>query len=74
MKKKHLFASISLAFGLIFVFWLTSCATPGHGEGQTPRAMRQFVYSPYLYINLPPQMAAPTFMGSLLDRVRSLIG
>jgi len=74
VKKKHLFASISVAFGLIFVFWLTSCATPGHGEGQTPRAMRQFVYSPYLYINLPPQMAAPTFMGSLLDRVRSLIG
>lgn len=71
---KHSFASAYLAISLFLAVWLTSCATPGGGIGAPPRAMKQFVYSPYLYINLPPQMAAPTFMNSMLERVRSMIG
>lgn len=74
VKKKHWLAGISLAIGLSWVFWLTSCATPGRGAGQPPRPMKPFVYSPYLYIHLPPQMDAPTFMSSVLGRVRSLVG
>ena len=74
MKKKYLLTGVPLAIGLSVVLWITSCATPGRGAGQPPRPMQPFVYSPYLYINLPPQMEAPTFMSNLLGRVRSLVG
>ena len=36
--------------------------------------MKDFLYSPYFYVDLPPQMAAITFPRSMLERVRSLIG
>ena len=42
--------------------------------GKPPRKMKDFLYSPYFYVDLPPQMAAITFPRSMLERVRSLIG
>ena len=71
---KPLIAGVSLACGLLLAGWLTSCATPEAGLGEPPREMKGFLYSPYLYVNLPPQTAAITFSRSMLERVRSLIG
>ena len=71
---KPLIAGVSLAFGVLLTGWLTSCATPEPGLGEPPREMQGFLYSPYLYVNLPPRMAAITFTRSMLERVRSLIG
>ena len=71
---KPLIASVSLAFSVLLAGWLTSCAMPGAGLGEPPREMQGFLYSPYLYVNLPPQTAANTFSRAMLERVRTLIG
>lgn len=71
---KPLIASACLAVSLLLAGWLSSCATTGAGLGDSRREMKGFLYSPYLYVNLPPQMAAPTFMSAMLERVKSLIG
>ena len=71
---KHLIAGTSLALSLVLAGWLTSCATTGAGLGDSRHELKGFLYSPYLYVNLPPQMAAPTFISSMLERVKSLIG
>jgi chitinase len=67
-------ASATVALSVLLVGWLSSCATPRSGLGDPPREMKGFLYSPYLYVNLPPQLAAPTFMSTMLERVKSLIG
>ena len=71
---KPFVVSASLAASVVLAGWLSSCATPEAGLGQPPREMKGFLYSPYLYVNLPPQMAAPTFMSAMLERVKSLVG
>ena len=73
-KLKPLITGVSLACGLLLTGWLTSCATSSDGLGEPLREMKGFLYSPYLYANLPPQTAATTFTRSMLERVRSLIG
>ena len=74
LTSKPLIASICVAFSVLLAGWLSSCATPEAGLGDPPREMKGFLYSPYLYVNLPPQLASPTFMGAMVERVRSLIG
>lgn len=70
----HLFFGFCLVASLLVALSLMSCATTDRSQNTAPRPVRPFVYSPYLYIHLPPQMETPTFMGSVLKPVRSLIG
>jgi|GEM_PF-624041 hypothetical protein len=74
LAKKRLLTGVLVALALMLVFWLTSCATPDHHQRDAPRTMRPFLYSPYLYVTLPPQMETPTFMGGVLQPVKSLFG
>ena len=71
---KPLTAGVTLACGLLLAGWLTSCAVLEAGLSKPPRKMKDFLYSPYLYVNLPSQISAITFSRSMQERMRSLIG